>query len=91
MAFLAESLEHESRWLAQAWHFTGRVGTAGEELTSSQGRAQQEFSLRAQFLEASRNTLPFCSSTLLPGWSGIGASAKVWYFKGQRFRCKYIL
>ena len=43
-----------------SWHFTGRLGTVGDDLTSSWGRTSQEFSLRAQFLvDASQNIVPF--------------------------------
>lgn len=57
---MAESLEYDLRWLAQAWYFAGSAGTVSEDLTSSRGQARQEFSLRAQFLvSASQNILPF--------------------------------
>ena len=60
MALIAESLEYDSRWQAQAWHFTGRLGTVGDDLTSSRGRVSQKFSLRAQVLiDASQNIVPF--------------------------------
>lgn len=75
-----------------SWHFTGRLGTVGDDLTSSWGRTSS-FLQGLNFLLMLPRTLSlFCPSSLLLGlkintWRGIRASPEVWYFKGQGLRC----